>query len=173
MEKVPGCWEDLSMVWHALRETRTQKPTLAAIWLDIASVCGSVPYKLIICTLRRYGISSQWIRVVENYYKSIFSKSCSESAKSVWHRSQWGIFSSCTLSIILFLAGMNIILKYSLQVKVPKFTTNNNELPLLHAFIDGLSLILPQFLVPKLYFLVAQLLWPGLAYSSALTNLAL
>ena len=36
---------------------------------------------------------------------------------------------------------MNIILEYSLQVKVPKFTTNNTKLPLLHAFMDDLSLM--------------------------------
>ena len=36
---------------------------------------------------------------------------------------------------------MNIILEYSAQVKVPKFTTNNTELPLLRAFMDDLSLM--------------------------------
>ena len=141
MEKVPGCWEHLSMVWHALKEARTHKSTLATIWLDIANAYGSIPHKLIIFALRRYGVSPQWIRLVENYYKGIFSKSFSESATSAWHRHHRGIFASCTLSIILFLAGMNIILEYSAQVKVPKFTTNNTELPLLRAFMDDLSLM--------------------------------
>ena len=36
---------------------------------------------------------------------------------------------------------MNIILEYSVQTSVPKFTTNNTTLPLLHAFMDDLSLI--------------------------------
>ena len=54
-------------------------------------------------------------------------------------RHQWGIFASCNLSIILFFAGMNILLEYSLQIKVPEFTTNNNELPLLRAFMGDLS----------------------------------
>ena len=102
---------------------------------------GSTPHKLIIFALGRYGVSPQWIRLVENYYKGIFSKSFSESATSAWHRHQQGIFAGCTLSIILFLAGMNIILEYCLQVKVPKFTTNNTELPLLRASIDDLSLM--------------------------------
>ena len=39
------------------------------------------------------------------------------------------------------MACMNIILEYSAHVKVPKFTTNNTELPLLHAFMDDLSLM--------------------------------
>ena len=43
--------------------------------------------------------------------------------------------------LILFLAAMNIILQYSAQVKVPKFTTNSSEFPLLHAFMDDLSLM--------------------------------
>ena len=37
MEKIPGCWEHLSMVWHALKEARAQKSNLAVIWLDIAN----------------------------------------------------------------------------------------------------------------------------------------
>ena len=36
---------------------------------------------------------------------------------------------------------MNIILEYSLQIKVPKFTTNNNELLLLCAGMNDLSLM--------------------------------
>ena len=81
------------------------------------------------------------MRLVQNFYKGIFSKSFSELAASAWHRHHRGIFAHCTLSIILFMARMNIILEYSAQLKVPKFTTNNTELPLLHAFMDDLSLM--------------------------------
>ena len=141
MEKVPGCGQHLSMVWHALKEARTHKSTLATIWLDIANAYDSIPHKLIIFALLRCDISPQWIRLVKNYYKGIFSKSFSESATSAWHRHHQGVFAGCTLSIILFLAGMNIILEYSVQVKVPKFTINNTKLPLLCAFMDDLSLM--------------------------------
>ena len=86
-------------------------------------------------------VSLQWIRLIETYYEGIFSKSFSESATSAWHRHQWGIFAGFTLSIILFLAGINIILEYSMQTNVPKFTANNTTLPLLPAFMDDLSLM--------------------------------
>ena len=85
--------------------------------------------------------SLQCIRLVENYYKGIFSESFSEAATSAWHRHQREIFVGCTSFISLFLASMNIILEYSLQIKVPKFTTNNNELLLLCAVMDDLSLM--------------------------------
>ena len=71
MEKIPGCWEHLSMVWHALKEARAKKSNLAVIWLDIANAYGSIPHKLIVFALHRYGVSPQWIRLLETYYKGI------------------------------------------------------------------------------------------------------
>ena len=193
MEKIPGCWEHLSMVWHAPKEARAQNSNSAVIWLDngkmrllihfveghpsslslitlvkffvvnidhhvppfIANAYGFIPHKLIVFAIHRYGVSPQWMRLIETYYKAVFSKSFSQSATSSWHRHQCGIFAGCTLSIILFLAGMNIILEYSLQARAPQFTTNNTALPLLRAFMDDLSLMSVQFLEAKLYFLRA------------------
>ena len=59
MEKIPGCWEHLSMVWHALKEARAQKSNLAAIWLDIANAYGSILHKLIVFALHKYSVSPQ------------------------------------------------------------------------------------------------------------------
>ena len=97
--------------------------------------------KLIVFALQRYGVSPQQIRFIETYYKGIFSKSFPESASSASHRHKQGVFAGCTLSINIFLAGMNIILEYSMEAKVLKFTTNNTSLPLLRAFMDVLRLM--------------------------------
>ena len=86
MEKIPGCWEHLSMVWHALKEARAKKSNLAVIWLDIANAYGSIPHKLIVFALHRHGVSPQWIRLIERYYEGILNKSFSKSATSAWHR---------------------------------------------------------------------------------------
>ena len=88
MEKIPGCLEQLSMVRHALKEARAQNSNLAVIWLDIANAYGSIPHKLIVFALHRYGVCPQWIRLIKTYYKGIFSKSFSQSATSSWHRHQ-------------------------------------------------------------------------------------
>ena len=71
MEKIPGCWEHLSMVWHALKEAQDQKSNLAVIWLDIANAYGFICHKLIVFALHRHGVSPQWIRLLETYYKGI------------------------------------------------------------------------------------------------------
>ena len=86
MEKVPGCWEHLSMVWSVLKEARAKKSSAASIWLDIANAYGSISHKLISFPLRRYGIPNQWIQIVESNYVGIFSKSFSELTTSSWHR---------------------------------------------------------------------------------------
>ena len=108
----------------------------------------------------------QWVRLTETYYEGIFSKSFCESATSTWHRRRRGIFAGCTLSIILFLAGMNIILEYSMQTSVPKFTTNNTTLPFLRAFMDDLSLMTTkvsgaQTLLSRC---ITALTWAGLEF---------
>ena len=168
MEKIPGCWKHLSMVWHALKEAQDQKSNLAVIWLDIANAYGFIRHKLIVFALHRYGVSPQWIRLLETYYKGIFSKSFSQSAASSWHRHQWGIFAGCTFLIILFLAGMNIILGYSMQARVPQFTTNNTVLPLLRAFMDDLSLMSSTVFGAQTLFswCITAVNWAGLDFSA-------
>ena len=56
------------------------------------------------------------------------------------NRHRQGILAGCTLSIILFLAGMNIILEYSMQAMVPKFTKT-----LLSRCITDLTWAGPEF----------------------------
>ena len=101
-EKVPGSWEHISIVWAASKEAISKKLSAAVIWLDIANASGSIPHKLIIFALHRYGASPKWIHSIETYYSGIFSKSFSQEVPSSWHMHQRRIFAGCTLSIILF-----------------------------------------------------------------------
>ena len=61
MEKVPGFWEHMSLVWDELKVANKNKINFAAIWLDIANAYGSVPHKLIYMALECYGIHPHWI----------------------------------------------------------------------------------------------------------------
>ena len=141
MEKVPGCWEHISIVWAALKEAKFKNLSLAAIWLDIANfnAYGFIPHKLIISALHHYSVSPKWIDLIEMSYSGIFSKPFSQEAPSSWHMHQRGIFAGCTLFIILFLVGMNIILEYSLVATRPQFHLNNILLPPMRAFMDDLN----------------------------------
>ena len=72
MDKFPGCWEHISMVWGALKEAKSKNLSLATIWLDITNACGSIPHKLIIFALHRYGVSPKWIHLIETYSVEYF-----------------------------------------------------------------------------------------------------
>ena len=68
MEKIPGCWEHISMIWDAISDAKAYKKDLAVIWLDIANAYGSIPHQLIFLALKRYGVTSKWINILEAYY---------------------------------------------------------------------------------------------------------
>ena len=137
MEKVPGCWEHMSLVWDELKQAKTDKCNVAAVWLDIANAYGSVPHQLIFTALERYGVHPNWIAIIKSYYSGLWSCSFSPHAPSGWHQHFRGIFTGCTASIILFLAAMNIIIEYvCLGLVMPKSTPS----PPIKAFMDDLFL---------------------------------
>ena len=142
IQKMAGCWEHMSMSWSALQDARRRGKTLAALWLDLANAYGSVPYQLIKFALRRYGVPEFWISLVSSYYNGSWGQSFAGDVCSSWHKYEKGIFAGCTISVILFLAAMNVILEYVLVVKVPRYTLQNgNQLPLQRGFMDDLSLM--------------------------------
>ena len=117
-------------------------------------IYGSIPHKLIILALHWYGVSPKWIHLIGKYCSGIFSKSFSQEPASSWHMHQCRIFTGCTLSIILFLAGMNILLEYSLVDTTPQFHLNNILLPPMRAFVDDLNIMSSTICGAKTAFLL-------------------
>ena len=80
--------------------------------------------------------------MLKNYYAGIHRKYFSEFDPSDWHQHQRGIFARCTLSIILFLARINIIIEYTLVTSAPSFVMSIKvSLPLIRAFMDDMKLM--------------------------------
>ena len=142
MGKVAGSWEHMSKVWGALKESQCNKLNKANIWLGTANVYGSIPQTLIFFALERYGVHEHWISLIKAYYSGIYSKSFSSSAPSSWHQHFKGTFAGCTLSIILFLAVINVTIEYAILSKAPCFIYSGKvSLPLVRVFMDNMSLM--------------------------------
>jgi len=94
--------------------------------------------------LERYGVSPHCIKLVKIYYTGLWSKCFSASSLSSWHRHERGIFAGCTLSIILFLSGINVPIEHVLNCDVQGFVTQGTKLPLLRAFMDDMNLMSPS-----------------------------
>ena len=143
MERVPGCWEHMSVVWNELKSSKKENLDLSAIWLDIANAYGSVPHQLIFFALRRYGVPENTISLIEKYYSGLWSASLSDSAPSSWHLHQRGIFIGCTASIILFLSSINIIIEYITVKTYDKIFDSMSSTPI-KAFMDDMFLMSPS-----------------------------
>lgn len=48
----PGVWEHVSTLWEVIKDAKTSRKNLAAIWLDLANAYGSVPHAAISFTLK-------------------------------------------------------------------------------------------------------------------------
>ena len=102
----------------------------------------SIPHKLLFFALERYGVDPHWISLIKIYYSGIYSCSFSQSAPSSWHQHFKEIFPGCTLSIILFLAGINVVIEYTLASSAPEFVSASNvALSLVRAFMDSITLM--------------------------------
>ena len=78
-------------------------------------------FKTFKCSFTKCEIPIQWQSAKEDYIPNIiYSKSFADSSPSV----------KSTVSILLFLAGMNIIVEYSLQTNVSHFISNRVPLSL-------------------------------------------
>ena len=142
MENTPGCWEHMSMVWAALKDARLAKADVSAIWLDIKNAYGSVPHQLIFLALQRYGVSKHFLELLQSYFHSLWNRSFSDSCPSGWHKQQKGIFAGDTISIILFLAAINLPISFTTNCTARKYTTSEGrELPLVRAFMDDINLM--------------------------------
>ena len=62
------------MIWDSLKSAKHGKTSLSAIWLDVANAYGSVPHRPIYFSLKRYGVSRKWIKIIQQYYGGIWSK---------------------------------------------------------------------------------------------------
>ena len=142
MKNIPGCWEHMSVVWEALSDAKLAKKDLSSVWLDLANAYGSVPHELIFFALKRYGIPDRWFSIVKNYYESLWSKSFDNSAPSSWHHHERGIFTGCTISIVLFVAAINVVIEYITSEPVECYQTSTNiPLPPIRAFMDDMNLM--------------------------------
>ena len=121
---------------NCVQQARLNHSNLANIWL------GSIPHKLIFFALERYGVPTSWISLIRKYYISLWSKLFSLNALSNRHQHLKGIFADCTVSIILFLAGMNVIIEYTNTCNAPNFVTSSKTtLPLIRPFMDDIDLM--------------------------------
>ncbi|XP_045174487.2 uncharacterized protein LOC123535800 [Mercenaria mercenaria] len=134
-----GCVEHTSALTQLLHEARINHSDLTVVWLDLANAYGSIPHELIKKSLEHYHIPDHARSLIMNYFDNIHLRfSCSRFTTN-WLQLQKGIVTGCTISVILFVMGMNMILKAAeRETRGPK-TSSGIRLPSNRGFMDDMT----------------------------------
>ncbi|VDI43606.1 Hypothetical predicted protein [Mytilus galloprovincialis] len=134
-----GCVEHTSVLSQLIHEAKTGKKNLAVVWLDLANAYGSVPHKLIEMAMDHYHIPEHIKKIVLTYFDGILLRFTVDNKTTAWQKLEKGIVTGCTISPILFIMGMNIIMKAAeRETRGPK-TDSGIFLPATRGFMDDLT----------------------------------
>ena len=135
-----GCVEHTSALTQLLHEARINDKNLTVVWLDIANAYGSIPHQLIQAALKHYHVPAHASKLIMDYYSNIHLRFSSQNFTTAWIALEKGIVTDCTISVILFVMGMNMILKAAeRETRGPK-TNAGIRLPANRGFMNDLTI---------------------------------
>ena len=113
---------------------------LTVVWLDLANAYGSILHQLIQAALKHYHIPAHASKLIMDYYSNIHHRFSSQNFTTAWIALEKGIVTGCTISVILFVMGMNMILKAAeRETRGPK-TNAGIRLPANRGFMNDLTI---------------------------------
>ncbi|XP_052260999.1 uncharacterized protein LOC127865146 [Dreissena polymorpha] len=135
-----GCVEHTSALSQLIREAKVNQQDLTVVWLDLANAYGSIPHQLIRRALDHYHIPAHVQKIVLGYLDNIQLRFSVREKITEWQRLEKGIITGCTVSVVLFVMGMNLILNAAKkETRGPK-TASGIYLPSNRSFMDDLTI---------------------------------
>ncbi|XP_060589724.1 uncharacterized protein LOC132744948 [Ruditapes philippinarum] len=135
-----GCAEHTSALTQLLHEARINQKDLTVVWLDLANAYGSIPHQLILEALQHYHVPEQATNLVTSYINNIHLRfSCSRFTTDLVPLEK-GIVTGCTISVILFVMGMNMIIRAAERESRGPQTNAGIRLPPNRGFMDDMTI---------------------------------
>jgi len=135
-----GCIEHTSAISQLIRKSKIKKQDLTVVWLDLANAYGTVPHQLIDFALKHHHVPEQIQNIVRSYYSDINMRFTTKNFTTSWIQLEKGTVTCCTVSVILFIAAMNLIMKAGDgKARGPK-TKSDIRLPPNRSFMDDLTI---------------------------------
>jgi hypothetical protein len=135
-----GCVEHTSCITQLIREARMNNKDLTVVWLDLANAYGSIPHKLIEVALHHYHIPDHVKGLITEYLEGIHLRFTVGDKMTRWQRLEKGIVTGCTISVVLFIMGMNLIINAGKrETRGPK-TDSGVYVPSSRGFMDDMTL---------------------------------
>jgi hypothetical protein len=135
-----GCIEHTSIITQLVSEAKINKKDLTVVWLDLANAYGTIPHMLIQEALNHYHIPEHCRDMIRSYFSAIHLRFTVNNYTTTWQKLEKGIVTGCTISVILFVMGMNMIIKAGeRETRGPKTATNIRQPPS-RGFMDDLTI---------------------------------
>ena len=138
----PGCLEHAAMIWSAIQEARKEKKDLHVVWLDLANAYGSVPHKLIEKAMQFFYIPEHVQQVIMHYYGQFHMRFTTKEYTTAWQPLEVGIPMGCTISPLLFVLGMEMLMRGAEPVAKGPELAVGQVLPPMRAFMDDITTLI-------------------------------
>ncbi|CAC5423518.1 unnamed protein product [Mytilus coruscus] len=137
---VSGCIEHTSVLSQIIREAKDSKGELAVVWLDLANAYGTVPHKLVELMLEIYHVPDGIRELIKEYFNHLQLRFIVGDYTTSWQRLGVGIVTGCTISVILFSAAMNMIVKSVEKKSRGPWMKSGVQQPPGRAFMDDMTI---------------------------------
>ncbi|XP_052217978.1 uncharacterized protein LOC127835582 [Dreissena polymorpha] len=135
-----GCIEHTSAITQLISEAKKGRKDLTVVWLDLANAYGSIPHQLIYTALRHYHVDGHIQKIITSYLDGIKLRFTVGDQLTRWQKLEKGIVTGCTVSVVLFIMGMNLLINAAQrETRGPK-TESGIYLPSSRGFMDDLTL---------------------------------
>ena len=119
---------------------RKGKKDLTVVWLDLGNAYGSIPYQLIYKVLQHYHVDGHIQKIITSYLDGIQLPFTVGDQLTRWQKLEKGIVTRRTVSVVLFILGMNLLINAARrETRGPK-TELGIYLPSSRGFMDDLTL---------------------------------
>ncbi|XP_052240804.1 uncharacterized protein LOC127851227 [Dreissena polymorpha] len=135
-----GCIEHTCAISQLIREAKINKTDLTVVWLDLANAYGTVPHQVIEFALKHHHVPEHIQSIVRSYYRNINMHFTTKNFTTSWIQLQKGIVTGCTVSVVLFIAAMNLIIKAGDRESRGPKTQTDIRLPPQRGFMDDLTI---------------------------------
>ena len=135
-----GCVEHTSAITQLIHEAKKGRKDLTVVWLDLANAYGSIPHQLIYKALQHYHVDGHIQKIITSYLDGIQLRFTVGDQLTRWQKLEKGIVTGCTVSVVLFIMGMNLLINAARrETRGPK-TESGIYLPSSRGFMDDLTL---------------------------------
>lgn len=135
-----GCLEPTRILSQLIWEAKKSKGNLAVVWLDLANAYGSIPHGLVNAALENYHIPHHISGMITSYFGGFKLQFQAALFTTEWQDLEKGIITSCTISPILFIMGMNLLITAAGKESRGQLMESGIRQPPIRGFMDDLTI---------------------------------